>query len=112
MGAHCSLRTSCADDFLELKVAIQMALTKRNSDALSGMTYAASEGDVETVKHLLQRGLPVNSSDYDLRTTLHLAAAEGNVRVVELLVEEGADINVQVHAPSSEYHHGDASSAD
>lgn len=83
------------DDFLELKEAIKMALTKRNGDALSGMTYAASEGDVETVKHLLQRGLPVNSSDYDLRTTLHLASAEGNVRVVELLVEEGADINVQ-----------------
>jgi hypothetical protein len=32
----------------------------------------AREGDVETVKALLHGGLPVDSGDYDFRTTLHL----------------------------------------
>eukprot|EP00854_Cymbomonas_tetramitiformis_P010959 gene10959-12959_t len=82
------------ENFTELKQRIQLALVKRNSDALTAMTYAASEGDVDTVRVLLKRGLPVNTGDYDARTTLHLASAEGNLKVVELLIEEGADVNV------------------
>lgn len=33
------------------------------------------------------RGLPINSGNYDQRTTLHLASAEGNDKVVELLLK-------------------------
>ncbi|KAK3285457.1 hypothetical protein CYMTET_6939 [Cymbomonas tetramitiformis] len=81
------------EEFLALKETIKMALVRRNADALTAMTYAASEGDVDTVRDFLLRGLPINSGDYDARTTLHLACAEGNLRVVELLVSEGADVN-------------------
>ena len=35
---------------------------------------------METVKTLMHRGLPVDSGDYDFRTTLHLAAVEGNLK--------------------------------
>lgn len=73
----------------------QGAIQKRNSDALSTITYAASNGDVDTVKNLLARGVPINQGDYDNRTTLHLAASEGNIRVVEALLQEGADCNVK-----------------
>ena len=55
------------------------------------MTFAAILGDVDTMKTLLQRGLPVNTADYDGRTTLHLAALEGNVKVLEVLLQNGAD---------------------
>lgn len=79
----------------EMREQIQGALLKRYADALSNVTYAASEGDVDTVRALLHRGLPVDSGDYDLRTTLHLAAVEGNLKVVEALIEEGADVNVK-----------------
>lgn len=71
------------------------AIQKRNSDALSTITYAASNGDVDTVRNLLARGVPINQGDYDNRTTLHLASSEGNLRVVEVLLQEGADPNMR-----------------
>ena len=40
----------------EMRVQIQGALQKRYADQLSNVTYAASEGDVETVKTLMHRG--------------------------------------------------------
>ncbi|GMH33513.1 hypothetical protein BSKO_01347 [Bryopsis sp. KO-2023] len=83
------------DSYKELHQAIQAAIQKRNADALSTITYAASNGDVDTVRNLLARGVPINQGDYDDRTTLHLAASEGNLRVVELLLQEGADPNVK-----------------
>ena len=70
-------------------------MQKRNSEALSAMTFAATLGDVDSIEHLLQRGLLINTADYDGRTTLHLAALEGNVKVLELLLQEGADPNVR-----------------
>lgn len=59
------------------------------------MIFAALEGDVETVRSLLKKGLPVDTRDFDDRTTLHLAAKEGNVKVVEALLNESADPNVR-----------------
>ena len=77
------------------KNIVQVAVQKRNSEALSAMTFAATLGDVDSMEHLLQRGLLINTADYDGRTTLHLAALEGNVKVLELLLQEGADPNVR-----------------
>ena len=77
------------------KNIVQAAVQKRNSEALSAMTFAATLGDVDSMEHLLQRGLLINTADYDGRTTLHLAALEGNVKVLELLLHEGADPNVR-----------------
>ena len=90
------------------KNIVQAAVQKRNSEALSAMTFAATLGDVDSMEHLLQRGLLINTADYDGRTTLHLAALEGNVKVLELLLQEGADPNVRdryvlaatLHVPS------------
>ena len=42
---------------------------------------------------MLMRGLDINATDYDKRTTLHLACAEGNLKVVELLIAEGANVH-------------------
>ena len=97
-GTNVNLVQSKEDDDperVEMREQIQSALLKRYADSLSNITYAASEGDVDTVRSLLHRGLPVDSGDYDLRTTLHLAAVEGNLKVVEVLIEEGANVNVK-----------------
>lgn len=57
---------------------------------------AASEGNVDEVKTLLEYGsLDLNQGDYDHRTALHLAANEGHLEVVKLLCEAGADVNVK-----------------
>ena len=57
---------------------------------------AASEGNVEEVRTLLEFGsMDLNQGDYDHRTALHLAANEGHLEVVKLLCEAGADVNVK-----------------
>jgi adenylate kinase family enzyme len=57
---------------------------------------AASEGDIEEVRALLEFGnIDLNEDDYDRRTALHLAAGEGRSAIVKLLCETGADVNVK-----------------
>ena len=82
-------------EFEALRETVRQALNDRNDEALTKMTYAASEGDVDTVRALAARGLNLNAGDYDNRTTMHLACAEGNARVVALLCQLGADPNVR-----------------
>jgi glutaminase len=62
--------------------------------SLSGeMIWAASVGDLIAVRHLVARGVDLNSADYDSRTPLHLAAAEGHLSVVEFFISQHADVN-------------------
>lgn len=57
---------------------------------------AASEGDMEEVKALLEYGnIDLNKGDYDKRTALHTAAAEGRSEIVRLLCKAGANVNVR-----------------
>ena len=72
---------------------IPEVLKKNSADALYDMIVAAAEGDVSGVKALLQKGLDINTCDFDERTTLHLSSSQGNVKVVELLIKEGADVH-------------------
>ena len=56
---------------------------------------AASEGDVEEIKELLEFGnMDLNHGDYDKRTALHLAASNGRSEVVKILCKAGADVNL------------------
>ena len=55
---------------------------------------AASLGDVERVRRLLEAGARVDTVKDDGNTALHCAAIMGHNKVVELLVEEEADLEV------------------
>eukprot|EP00854_Cymbomonas_tetramitiformis_P001693 gene1693-2348_t len=56
------------EEFLALKETIKMALVRRNADALTAMTYAASEGDVDTMKVCLyQYGEAINRNRFIFR---------------------------------------------
>jgi len=72
---------------------IREVLKKRSADAQYDMIVAAANGDVNCVKSLLQKGLDINTCDFDKRTTLHLSSSQGNDTVVELLIKEGADVH-------------------
>jgi ankyrin repeat protein len=55
---------------------------------------AATDGDVESVRQLLQASADINSRDRHGNTALMLAAHRGHGALVELLIENGADLNV------------------
>ncbi|HCH61950.1 MAG TPA: glutaminase A, partial [Deltaproteobacteria bacterium] len=55
--------------------------------------WAASTGDLGTLRRLHVAGFNLNQGDYDRRTALHLAAADGHADVVEFLLKTGVDSN-------------------
>jgi hypothetical protein len=57
---------------------------------------AAGNGDIATVRELLERGANVNTRDSELSwTPLMSAALSGNSDIVRLLIEKGARVNAQ-----------------
>jgi ankyrin repeat protein len=66
-------------------------------ESLAALTLcqAVFDGDILTLRRLLQAQIQVNASDYDKRTAAHLAAAEGNIVAFKALVEFGADLTVK-----------------
>lgn len=63
------------------------------SGAIDGAFHlcsAASVGDVGEIRRLAAAGIPLDLSDYDGRTALHLAASENRLAVVEYLLNHGA----------------------
>ena len=55
--------------------------------------HAASAGDIEQIKALLDEGLPINAFDSLVRTPLHCAAIAGHIEAVQFLIDAGADVN-------------------
>ena len=67
-----------------------------NADNVAGrLCDAASAGDLDTLKLILDHSVDPNVGDYDARTPLHLAAAEGQDKAVQYLIAKGADVNAK-----------------
>lgn len=81
------------EEFMEHRLQVQAALTKRIAASFNEVSEAASVGDVEKVQSIISTGLPVDSRNHDRRTLLHLSAQNGNHRVCQVLLSMGADIN-------------------
>jgi ankyrin repeat protein len=55
---------------------------------------AAASGDVAKLLTLILQGAPINGTDYDKRTPMHLAASENQIAVMEALLSAGSlDLN-------------------
>ncbi len=61
--------------------------------AMVSLHAAAEEGNVDTLKSLLGRGVDINARDASNSTLLVRAAAKGNFDVVRLLIERGAEVD-------------------
>ena len=70
------------------------------NDAAGRLCDAASAGDLDALKLILEHGVDPNSGDYDDRTPLHLAAAEGHMKAVQYLISKGSDVNFKANMPS------------
>lgn len=57
------------------------------------LLYAANEGDIGSIRELLDSGVDVNFRDIDNRTALHIAACQGSADVVSILIEYGAQVD-------------------
>jgi len=65
---------------------------------------AATDGDAQALKQLLDQGADVNAKDADENTALHLATKQGHQDIMRLLVEHGADVNAQNDFASTPLH--------
>ena len=73
-----------------------------NSEAVTGLIAAASEGHLDVVRHVVTALLPrddalthLDAADKDGTTSLMAAAVRGHRDVVEFLVANGCDLNKQ-----------------
>lgn len=63
----------------------------READDVGVLCWAASEGDVATLRQAVARGVSADAADYDGRTALHLASSEGRIEAVRYLLGLGVD---------------------
>ncbi|XP_044729552.1 serine/threonine-protein phosphatase 6 regulatory ankyrin repeat subunit A-like [Chrysoperla carnea] len=61
-------------------------------DLQRDINIAASNGDLDTVQHLLKSGGNANDIDLDGRTPLHYAVSNGHINVLNILLKYGADM--------------------
>ncbi|CAM6099837.1 unnamed protein product [Calypogeia fissa] len=74
----------------------QKLISAEQLDATLQVLFYASKGKLEGLKEMLEdKKTPVDSTDFDLRTALHIAACEDQVEVVKYLLEKGANVNCE-----------------
>jgi ankyrin repeat protein len=76
---------------VKLKRSDSGARSLTGPDAL---VYAASSGDTDSMKAIIDRGVDVNLKDANGRTALTYAAEKGHNGIIELLKAASADLNV------------------
>lgn len=67
----------------------------------SVLCVAAEQGNLETVRLLMERGAPPNGRDERGRTPLMCAASAGNLEAMTFLLRNGADIHAVESTPTS-----------
>ena len=80
---------SAAGDKINPRVSLAEWRASLTSEAL----WAASRGDLRTLRRLHGEQMDLQQGDYDLRSPMHLAAAEGHASAVAFLLDCGVDPN-------------------
>ena len=75
--------------------AVGLAGTAVAAEDIPYLLTAASKGDIETVRAMLNSGASPNTKDADGITALMYAARKGNAEVAAALIEKGAEINAK-----------------
>ena len=75
------------------KINPRVSLAEWRASLTSEALWAASRGDLRTLRRLHGEQTDLQKGDYDMRSPMHLAAAEGHEHVVKFLLECGVDPN-------------------
>ena len=87
------MRTTSAVAGPVIQLLVQWKSELNNDNTAGRLCDAASAGDMDTLKLILEHCVDPNCGDYDNRAPLHLAAAEGHDKCVEYLITKHADVN-------------------
>ncbi len=71
------------------------------SNEMPTVYIASANGQLDTIRSLLDRGFDVNERTNDRKTALDAAARNGKLEVSKLLIERGADVNPRDKAGST-----------
>lgn len=66
---------------------------QQQADSSLLLILAADQGDVDSVKKLIERGFDVNETTIEGVTALMYAASNGYLEIAEILISHGADVN-------------------
>ncbi|WP_375603618.1 ankyrin repeat domain-containing protein [Wolbachia endosymbiont of Anurida maritima] len=66
----------------------------KNDKGNTPLHLAVEEGNLEAVKHLIEKGADLNAPDKHGWTPLYYAVYSGNIDVVRFLIDQGADYNI------------------
>ncbi|GFR24743.1 hypothetical protein TNCT_330431 [Trichonephila clavata] len=66
----------------------------KNDKGNTPLHLAVEEGNLEAVKHLIEKGADLNVPDKHGWTPLYYAVYSGNINVVRFLIDQGADYNI------------------
>lgn len=72
-----------------------LLLNVTDSEGSTPLHKSAWQGDLETMKQLLDAGADINVCDNEQTTPLHKAAFKGNAAVCRLLLERGARVDIR-----------------
>ena len=75
----------------------QMSESAKHEGGHTRLMRAALEGELETVKALLESGADVNTKDSAGRTALMFAVTNMQTKCAKALVEHGADVNARAN---------------
>lgn len=76
-----TLKVSTSDEMDRLRSALYPAI----------VCAISARGDVNSLIQLQKKGVDLCTSDYDMRTPLHIAVNHGHKEVVKYLLSEGKD---------------------
>lgn len=84
----------CPVSILEALVASGAVIDSVDDKGWTPLLHAASSGNAEAVKFLLNRKASVKHCDTDGKIALHWCCKKGHAAIVPLLVNAGADVNL------------------
>lgn len=84
-------------NLIRIRMVVKKSLDKAREARITELLTATARGDVERMLATLQRGLPIDSQDYNGRTALMTACANGEKDAARLLLRMGADTKLKDH---------------